>query len=331
MRSGNFALFIPLQGCPNHCIYCDQKKISGKEEMSPEKAGDILNREMPAWCKKGLQGQIAFFGGTFTGLSMNEMKAYLAVAAPYVKNGAVDGIRISTRPDYINQDILSLLQEYNVTHIELGVQSLDDQVLRRAGRCYTAETVEQSSKLICDHGFVLGLQMMPGLPGDTREKSILTAERIIALGAKETRIYPTVVIKETPLAQLYEQGSYVPMQLDAAVDLCAELKQRFEEKGVTVLKIGLHSGAVEKDILAGPFHPSFGQLVDSKICLEQMITFCQQHSLENTTLFVTPNRFDASDIVGQCRVNAGTLLDRFGIILKISKKVLTNEKNSIII
>lgn len=299
--------------------------------MSPEKAGDILSIQMPEWIQKGMSGQIAYFGGTFTGLSMQEMRAYLEVTAPYVKSGAVNGVRISTHPNYINEEILSLLTEYNVTHIELGVQSMDDEVLVRSGRNYTAKTVEQSAQLIKRFGFVLGLQMMPGLPGDTFEKSTLTAQKIVSLGAKETRIYPTMVLKGTPLESLYQNKKYTPLGLEDAVSICANLKQYFEENEVAVLKIGLHSGAVEDDIVAGPFHPAFGQLVNSRVCLTKMIDFCEKHNLKDTTLQVVAKSYDISDIVGQHRTNQNALLEKFNVDLKIFKKVLTNDFCSVIL
>ncbi len=299
--------------------------------MTPAKAANLLREEMPKWTAGNMRGQIAFFGGTFTGLPREEMRAYLEIANPYLQDGLVDGIRISTRPDCIDAEILSLLSQYGVTHIELGVQSLDDDVLRAAGRGYTQETVAQSARLILDAGFTLGMQMMPGLPEDTDERALMTAKGIIEMGATETRIYPTLVIRGTPLARLYEEGKYQPMQTDHAVVLTATLKQMFEDNGVTVLKVGLHSGEVEKDIVAGPFHPAFGQLVNSKICLDKLIAFCDESKLRDTTLSVCPKNYDTSDIVGQHRYNAQYLMDNFGISLKISKKELTNGEISIIL
>ncbi len=299
--------------------------------MSPEIAADVIASGIGAWRKQKIKGQIAFFGGTFTGLSMIQMQAYLDIAAPYIRCGDVCGVRISTRPDCIDEEILSFLKQNGVTHIELGVQSLDDEVLRAAGRGYTAGDVLQSAQMIRKFGFVLGMQMMPGLPQDTADKSILTAQKIIELGAAEARIYPTVVIRQTPLEKMYLSKRYRPLSLDAAVDLCVRLKQMFHKAGVAVLKTGLHSGDVEQDIVAGPFHPAFGQLVDSKLCLEQMFSFCRENSLHGTTLYALPREFDVSVIVGQHRSNAIALKDRMDVDLKILKKVLTNEEKLIIL
>ena len=299
--------------------------------MTPEKAANLLKEEMPNWIKKDVQGQIAFFGGTFTGLPMEEMAAYLKAAKPYVQSGAVDGIRISTRPDCIDDEILTFLAQYGVTHIELGVQSLADDVLHAAGRGYISQTVVKSAEKIQKAGFALGMQMMPGLPLDTDEKSLMTAQKIVLLGATETRIYPTVVIRDTPLSKLYAKDEYHPFELEHAVNLTANLKQFFENHSVKVLKVGLHSGQVEKDIIAGPFHPAFGQLVNSKICLDKLIAFCKENKLRDTTLLVCPKNYDISDIVGQHRQNLKCLMNDFAVSLKISKKELTNQKNSIIL
>ena len=331
MRRGNLSIFISLQGCPYQCIYCDQRRISGQDEMTPQKANRILEREIPSWTDRGIRGQIAFFGGTFTGLPPADMRAYLMAVQPYLQNGAVNGIRISTRPDCIDQTVLDLLAYYGVTHIELGVQSLDDDVLRASGRGYTVEDVGKSASLILRAGFTLGMQMMPGLPNDDDEKSIETAKKIIAMGAAETRIYPTIVIRGTALEKIYRFGKYIPLSLERAVDLTAKLKDLFERNGVTVLKVGLHSGTVEDSIVAGPYHPAFGQLVNSKMCLDKLVDFAVKNNLRDDVLAVVPDRFDPSDIIGQKRSNFQYMQERFGIFLKISKKELTNRELSIIL
>ena len=223
------------------------------------------------------------------------------------------------------------MKERGVTHIELGVQSLDDEVLAAAGRGYTALTVAKSAELIRDSGFVLGLQMMTGLPLDTPDKSRRTARGIIELGASETRIYPTVVLKNTPLARLWEQGRYQPPALDETVELCAELKELFENAGVTILKIGLHSGASEPSILAGPFHPAFGQLVNSALCRKLLSAHIERYHLHDTVLRVYPDRFDISDIIGQHGANRNYLAETYKISLEISESPLTNSDNGVIL
>ena len=299
--------------------------------MNPRRAAEILQTQIPLWRERRKRGQIAFFGGTFTGLPMDEMRGYLEAARPYLLSGDVQGIRISTRPDSIDEEKLLLLKEYGVTHIELGVQSLDDEVLRASGRAYTASCVEQSAALIRHHGFTLGMQMMPGLPKDTAEKSLATARQIIKMGAAECRIYPTLVLRSTPLQALYAQGKYQPLSLDAAVELTARLKELFISAGVNVLNVGLHSGMVEDDIVSGPYHPAFGQLVSSRICRDRLSAFVEAHSLYDTTLAVIPGEYDVSVILGQHRSNVTFFQDKYKIFLEISKKVLTNEYYSVIL
>ncbi|MCR4965511.1 MAG: radical SAM protein [Bacteroidales bacterium] len=257
-------IFIPQQACPFRCSYCNQFAIAGQASVpTPEEARETIESHLatiPAEAEK----RIAFFGGSFTGMSLEEQETYLAVTKPYVESGLVSGIQLSTRPDYINFDVLQLLKQYHVTLIELGAQSLDDDVLRQVGRGHTVAQVREASRMIKEAGFSLGLQMMIGLPGDTREKSLRTAELICELGASCTRIYPTLVVKNTLLAAQYRQGLYQPLSLETAVEWCKDLYQYFTEHGVTILRMGLHpsEGLLSgTDYLAGPFHVSFKELV----------------------------------------------------------------------
>ena len=323
MKHGNFALFLPTQGCPYTCVYCDQNKITGQKKVDLSRMEVTLREGARGWREDGRRGQIAFFGGTFTGLAPEEMRALLLLAQPYLADGTFDGIRISTRPDRIDARTLSLLREYGVTHIELGVQSMCDDVLRASGRGYDAGTVETGARMIRDGGFVLGMQMMTGLPCDTPEKSLFTARRLIEMGAAESRIYPTVVLRGTALARAYEKGEYLPPSLEETVALCAELADVLERAEVTILKMGLHGDLRREDIVAGPFHPAFRQLVDGKRCLDRMISFSEQHA-GIKTLYAVPRKFGVSDIVGHHGVNRKTLLRRFGVRLEISGILLTS-------
>ena len=212
--------------------------------------------------------EIGFFGGTFTGIPLNEQERYLKTAAPYLKKGVIHGIRLSTRPDYINKEVLDLLKKYGVTTVELGAQSLDDEVLKASYRGHTAEQVAAASAMILDYGFDLGLQMMIGLPGDTFEKSMKTAEKIIELGASNTRIYPSLVIKDTAMHRWFEQGGYKPLSLKEAVEWSKHLLLLFEKNNVSVIRMGLHpsEGLIDgSELVAGPFHPSFRELVLTEI------------------------------------------------------------------
>lgn len=208
--------------------------------------------------------ELGFFGGNFTGLPLQQQESLLKEVNVYLHSGQIDAIRLSTRPDYIREANLSLLKSYGVRTVELGAQSFDDGVLEIMGRGHTARDVVVASAMIKDYGFNLGLQMMTGLPGDSREKSLETAEKIIATGADNTRIYPLLVIRDTPLAEMFKRGEYLPMDLAEAVSLVKELYRLFEEHHVNIIRVGLHpsEGLLNgSNLLAGPFHPSFRELV----------------------------------------------------------------------
>lgn len=257
-------IFIPQRACPFRCSYCNQFAIAGQGSVpTPEEARTIIDTHL-ATMPADAEVRIAFFGGSFTGMPLEEQETYLKVAQPYLQSGRVRGIQLSTRPDYITPEVLQLLKRYGVTLIELGAQSLDEEVLAQIGRGHTVAQVCAASQMIIEEGFSLGLQMMIGLPGDTKEKSMRTAETIVELGASCTRIYPTLVVKDTLLAKQYRQGLYQPLDLETAVEWCKDLYRYFTEKGVTILRMGLHpsEGLLRgTDYLAGPFHVSFKELV----------------------------------------------------------------------
>lgn len=272
----NIPIFIPQRACPHQCIYCNQRYISGQQTVPTLSEVDKIINQYLLTVEKGTHVQVAFFGGTFTGLDIEEQKAYLEIVKPYIVNGEIQSVRLSTRPDYINNEILDLLQQYHVTDIELGTQSLDDEVLLYSGRGHTCKDVERASNLIKSYGFNLGLQMMIGLPKDTLQKSILTAKKIISLGAASTRIYPTLVIDRTPLAVLYKQGKYKPLTIECAIDWTKEVYKIFQKENITVLRVGLHPSIDlmnGKGYLAGPFHVSFFELVLSALWKERFEQF----------------------------------------------------------
>lgn len=270
MRKGNISIFVPHVGCPCQCSFCDQKAITGSiHQPTPN---DVYDAVKLALKKGSFSYEIAFFGGSFTAIERNYMVSLLEAAYKYVENGQVDGIRISTRPDMINEDVLKLLLKYGVTTIELGAQSMDDDVLNKNRRGHTAADVKKAAEQIHSMGFSLGLQMMTGLYGDNDEKAIHTAEKLIALKPDCVRIYPTVVLKNTYLAELFNSGDYKAQTLDEAVMLCAKLVPMFETAGIKVIRLGLHSEEnVKKNMIDGAFHDSFGELVYSKIMLEKML------------------------------------------------------------
>lgn len=269
MKKGNISIFVPHFGCPQKCSFCNQNTITG-QNAAPT-ASDVATAVETALKTEGYEFEIAFFGGSFTAIDRDYMLSLLEAAKPFVESGAVTGIRCSTRPDCIDAETLEILKKYGVTAIELGAQSMDDGVLIKNLRGHTAEDVRQASRLIKAYGFELGLQMMTGLYGSTRELDILTAREIIRLQPKTVRIYPTVVLKNTYLASLLESGKYVPDTLEETVSLCAELVPMFEEKGIKIIRLGLHSSdEVKENMLAGGYHESLGELVQSRIFLNKI-------------------------------------------------------------
>ena len=256
----NIPIFLPELACPHRCIFCNQSQISGKTSVpSIQETIRIIENHLQT-IQAFSEVQVAFFGGSFTGLPIDMQEDYLRVVQPFIESGKITGIRLSTRPDYISDPILVMLKQYGVEEIELGAQSFYDEVLKSSGRGHTAADIINASKKILNHGIRLGLQMMTGLPGDTNEMAFQTAKQIVAAGAHSTRIYPTLVIKDTPLEVLYKRGLYKPQTMSEAVGSAARLYRFFEENNVTVLRVGLHSNEDFNNgisLIDGPYHPSF--------------------------------------------------------------------------
>lgn len=267
-------IFIPQKACPFRCAYCNQFAIAGQDRIPMPEEVDGIIRQHLSTMGGDCHIRIAFFGGSFTGMSIEEQNQYLDIAFPYVQNGTVEGIQLSTRPDYITPEILDNLKCHGVSLIELGAQSLDDEVLQAANRGHTALQVQEASAMIRQHGFELGLQMMIGLPGDTKAKAMRTAQLIADFGAACTRIYPTLVVPHTRLANDYAEGRYQPLALEEAVDWCKDLYLFFQERDITVLRMGLHpsEGLLSgSGYIAGPFHVSFKELVMSAIWHDKIL------------------------------------------------------------
>lgn len=276
-------IFIPESACPFRCSYCNQYNITSKT-TSPSLAEvvSIIETYLQTIPQNNPQivVKVAFFGGSFTGLPIHEQEAYLQTVQPYMLQNRIQSIQLSTRPDYITQEILNLLKKYHVSLIELGAQSLDSEVLLLSNRGHTIEDVEKSAAHILENGFELGLQMMIGLPGDSIEKSIKTAQKIVELGATYTRIYPTLVIKDTDLEKQYLQHNYKPLTIDEAVEWCKPIYQIFKNQNITMLRVGLHpsEGFINKEVLvAGPFHVSFKELVLTALWKDKLIQLSQNN------------------------------------------------------
>ena len=274
MAHANVAVFIPHLGCPHQCSFCNQRSITGRQRapLPEEVAGAAGSGALMAARSNGkTEREFAFFGGSFTAVPRAYMLALLQAVQPYLQSGAYNGIRISTRPDAVDAEILALLKQYGVTAIELGAQSMQDGVLRRNGRGHTARQVAEAAERISAAGFSLGLQMMTGLDGDTPAGCRETAVRLAALEPETMRLYPAIVMEGTELARRWRAGMYEPMSLECAVNLCADLLDFFEQRQIRVIRLGLHaSPELERDRLAGPWHPAFRELCESRRLRKQM-------------------------------------------------------------
>lgn len=302
-KHSNISIFVPHIGCPNMCSFCNQRHITGANKApSQQDVIDAVEVAVNSTRYNPKNTEIAFFGGSFTAINRNYMLSLLTAANYFVKNGTVSGIRISTRPDAIDDEILKILKEYGVTSIELGAQSLNDNVLLSNNRGHTALEVENTCKLIKKYKFNLGLQMMTGLYSDCNEYAISTAEKIIKLCPDTVRIYPTLVLKNTDLAALYSDNKYKPQTLEEAVDLCSNLLLMFEVANIKVIRLGLHS--IEKDsYIAGPWHPAFSEICYSKLFLKKAIEMLKDSG--EYLLFVNPKSI--SKMIGQHKENILTL------------------------
>lgn len=264
-------IFIAHQGCPHRCIFCDQHSITGKAAGEEHRVSpSSVKKTIADWLahsqdQQKRQVQVAFYGGSFTGLPVARQKELLEAVKPFIDRRDVQKIRLSTRPDYVNQEIAEFLIEYSVGIVELGVQSLDNEVLEASGRGHTAQQSEQAVRLLQRNNFTVGVQLMCGLPGDSTVKLINTAKRVAALAPDFVRIYPALVIKGSVLARMYKDGSYKPMSLNKAVAKVSKLKAIFEQHGIKVVRMGLQpSEGLQERVLAGPYHPAFGELVASR-------------------------------------------------------------------
>lgn len=261
-------IFIPFGGCEHQCVFCNQDNITGETGLpSVGEVKETIELYLSTW--KGIgRKEVAFYGGSFTALKKDLQVDYLKTAFEYVEDGSLEGIRFSTRPDCISEDIVDFVSSYGVDIIELGVQSMNDNVLKLSGRGHSGEDVIKASKIIKDKGLTLGLQIMPGLPGDTHSCVIETTKTVASLAPSFVRIYPTLVIKDTPLFKLYERGDYTPWSMESMVDVCREVRDIFESKGIKIIRMGLQpTEELEATLVAGPYHPAFRDIVNGSISI----------------------------------------------------------------
>lgn len=309
-RRGIIPVFIPHLGCPHDCAFCNQKRISGA--LSPATAGDVAREIELGLTRCRAPAQLAFYGGSFTAIPVSEQLSLLGAAQPYLRSGGLESIRLSTRPDAIDGPILERLRAHGVSVIELGAQSMDDEVLQKSGRGHSAEDTVRASQLIRRAGFSLVLQMMTGLPGSDAQRDIETARRIIALSPDAVRVYPTVIIRDTPLYDLWRAGKYAEHTVEAAVGVCARILPLFEGAGIPVIRLGLNptdelSGG---SAAGGAYHPALGELVKSRVLLNRARELLRQAPPpRDVTLAVSPRCL--SQMAGQHRCNIEALRAEF--------------------
>lgn len=312
----NIPIFIPHLGCPFDCIFCNQKKIAATlNPPIPQQVAAIIEEHLKTIATES-EVEVAFFGGSFTAINEGIQIQYLEAVQAYIKDGQVESIRISTRPDFITPKILETLQKYRVQTIELGVQSLNDEVLKKSCRGYSVDDVFKASRLIKKHNIKLGVQLMIGLPGDTREIAIETANKAVTLQPDIVRIYPTLVIKDTVLAEMYAAGKYQPLKLEEAVTTTKEMYLQFKTHNIPVIRMGLYPSEelqTGEAVLAGPFHPAFGELVEQEIFYDQAKRIIDklEGDFDKITIYVNPR--DISKMVGNKRQNVIKLRDLYSL------------------
>lgn len=303
MKHANVAFFVPMVGCPHRCSFCDQNSITGESGIpTPEEIDKTLKkaaRELHGFSEKT---EIAFFGGSFTMIPRELMISLLAPAKKWLDRKAFSGIRISTRPDAINEEVLAVLKEYGVTSIELGAQSCNNAVLEKNRRGHTFEDTVKAAELIRNAGFSLGLQMMTGMPGSTKEDDMLTAARFSGLKPDTMRIYPALVLKNTLMAKWFEEGEYIPQTVEEAAAQCAELLDVFELYKIRVIRLGLHAEeSLEENLVAGPYHPAFREICESVRFRKKIAPMLTRLPKGSYVLKVAPS--DVSKCTGQHRCN----------------------------
>ncbi len=319
MRKYNLPIFIPHRGCPHDCAFCNQRKITGIDtDITPEKVRELIKEFLFTVDEKNSSVEVAFFGGSFTGLELETQKAFLTVAAEF--SHRIDGIRLSTRPDYISEEVLALLKKYGVTTVELGVQSSDNEVLRLNSRGHTFEDVIKASQMIKAAGIALGHQMMLGMYGSTPEKDMQTVRDITGQSPVCVRIYPVVTLKGTTLEQLYNEGKYAPYSTEVAAELAKSAVCAFRKNGIDVIRVGLHSSEeldTEGTVVAGPYHQAFGELVESIIYREKIENEILRRNLRSCQFEYACKKSDVSKAVGHKRMNAEYFEKKYNVRLKV--------------
>ena len=312
-------VFTPHASCPQMCIFCNQKKISNTRGYNLNSIKASLERGVASLYKKNKKKEkrearyeIAFYGGSFTAMEASEQELLLELAKPYIDDGSIDSIRLSTRPDFIDQKTLNRLKKYHVSTIELGVQSMDDNVLRENMRGHTREDTIIASKMIKEAGFKLGHQIMPGLYKDTTETMIKTVEEVIWLAPDFLRVYPCLVIKGTQLEKLYREGQYQPLNIGDAIEICKFIYQMAVKANIKIIRMGLHSDCnlIDDGFVAGPFHPAFKHIVVSSLFYDLSESLLEKSPIDGSVAFLLNSR-DVSNFVGNRAMNIDRLREKY--------------------
>jgi histone acetyltransferase (RNA polymerase elongator complex component) len=314
--------FIAHLGCPHRCVFCDQEKISGARGVLPTAAEMLDTVARYQASSPDREMEVAFYGGTFTALPHEDQRYLLGALQPLLASGELRSLRLSTRPDAVDLETAGFLKAMGVRTVELGVQSMNDEVLRLSGRGHSARDAELALRVLQEAGIQVGVQLMPGLPGDSDQRSLASLERVLALRPSFLRIYPTLVLAGTELAALYGAGKFLPQSLDQAVSLCRRMLLAARRAGIPVIRLGLQPTAELESpgvLLAGPYHPAFGQLVESELYYELMCVLAAGVPEGSRVSFLAPAG-RTSDLVGQGRRNLKSLAERFGVIVtKVSE------------
>ncbi len=322
-------IFVPHLGCPNECTFCNQRKISGQmKNITENDVRETIEYYLNNFKEKDVYKEVAFFGGSFTGIEEELQEKLLSTAYEYIKDKKIDGIRVSTRPDYINKQILKRLKKYKVKTIELGVQTTNDYILKRCKRGHTYEDVKKASKLIRWYGFTLGHQMMVGLPDSTELDELNTARDLIKLKPKIVRIYPVLVIKGTELEQEYNENKYEPLELGQAVERCKQLCYLFGRKNINVIRIGLQNtdtisspDNIGSEVVAGPYHETFRQLVESSMYYDNIIDKMKKINTKVKEIEIVVNPQNVNNVIGYKKSNIQKIKDMYDVDVVVKQDI----------
>ena len=318
-------IFVPHLGCKKCCTFCNQRTISGeKKQVTAEDVTKTIEYYLKNFKDEHKYVEVAFFGGSFTAIEREKQEELLTAVQPYIKNKKVDSIRLSTRPDAIDKSILKMLKKYHVKTIELGVESSNNYILARCKRGHSFEDVIKASKLIRLYGFNLGHQIMVGLPDSNEKDDIQTAKDSIKLRPKMVRIYPVLVIKGTELEEEYEKGDFIPLTVSQAVERSKEIVKLFNQKHIQIIRVGLQNtdtitdvSKKESEVIAGPYHPAFGQLVEDSIWYDKIVEKIKNINAKVIKVEIEANPKNINNIIGHKKENIKKLKDTYAVIITV--------------